>query len=53
MGALAVDVIIEGKKNRIIALQKGKYVDLDIEEALDMKKDISKYQYEISRLLSV
>ncbi len=53
MGAYAVDTIVEGKKNRIIAYQGGQYVDLDIEEALRMKKDISKYQYEISRMLSV
>ncbi len=53
MGALAVDVIVTGKKNRIIAYQGGQYVDLDIEDALKMKKDLSKYQYEISRMLSV
>lgn len=53
MGALAVDVIVEGKKNKIIAYRGGQYVDLDIEEALKMKKDISKYQYEVSRMLSV
>ena len=53
MGALAVDVILEGKKGRIIAYKGGDYVDLDIDEALDMNKEISKYQYEVSRLLSI
>ena len=53
MGALAVDVIMEGQKNKVIALQNGQYVALDIEEALAMKKDISKYQFEVSRLLSL
>ncbi|MBE6015304.1 MAG: 6-phosphofructokinase [Lachnospiraceae bacterium] len=53
MGALAVDVIMEGKKNKVIAYQNGQYVALDIEEALKMKKDISRYQFEISRLLSL
>ncbi|MBR5338372.1 MAG: 6-phosphofructokinase [Lachnospiraceae bacterium] len=53
MGALAVDVLVAGKKNKIIAYRSGQYVDLDIEEALKMKKDISEYQYEVSRMLSL
>ena len=53
MGAMAIDTIVEGKKNRIIAYKDGKYVDLDITEALNATKEISKYQYEVSRMLSV
>lgn len=53
MGALAVDVIVGGKKNRIIAYKDGKYVDLDIDKALVATKKISEYQFEVSRMLSM
>ena len=47
----AVDALIEGKSNRVIAYKNGAFVDYDIEEALNMKKTIDPYQYEIARLL--
>jgi 6-phosphofructokinase 1 len=53
MGARAVDTLIEGKTNRVICYRDGKFVDLDIEEALNMKKDIDDYEFEVSKLLSV
>ncbi len=53
MGARAVDTLIEGKTNRVICFRDGKFVDLDIEEALSMKKDIDNYEFEVSKLLSV
>lgn len=40
MGAKAVDLIAEGKKNRVVGYQKGSYVDFDINEALQMQKQI-------------
>ncbi len=52
MGAYAADIAAAGKKNRIVAYQHGEFVDVDIEEALAMKKSISEYQYEISQALS-
>lgn len=52
MGAYAVDLLKEGKSNRVVAYAKGAYVDFDINEALSMKKDISEYQFEVSKLLS-
>ncbi|MCR5477385.1 MAG: 6-phosphofructokinase [Lachnospiraceae bacterium] len=51
MGAHAVDVLIEGKTNRVICYRKGEFVDLDIEEALNMTKNIDEYEYEVSKLL--
>ncbi len=53
MGSYAVDVLLEGKSNRVVAYKHGKYQDFDIEEALNMKKNISEYEFEVSRLLSV
>lgn len=53
MGAYAVDLLCQGKSNRVVAYSDGKYVDYDINEALKMKKDISNRQYEISNLLEI
>jgi len=53
MGAYAVDLLMEGKTNRVVAYRNGEYVDYDINEALAMHKDISEYQFEISRSLSL
>ena len=52
MGAYASDLLYEGKSNRVVAYTHGKFVDYDIEEALNMKKDIDEYQYEVCRKLS-
>ena len=38
MGYLAVEALYRGETNRIIGVQKGQYVDLDIDEALAMKR---------------
>ena len=51
MGAYAVDVLMQGRSNRVVAYKKGEFVDYDIEEALNMHKDIDEYQYNTARLL--
>ena len=52
MGAKAAELLYEGKSNRIVAYKNGEYVDFDIQEALQMKKDIPEDQFEISKMLS-
>ena len=52
MGSYAADILCEGKSNRVVGYQKGQFVDFDIEEALNMQKQIPEYQYQVSRLLS-
>ena len=52
MGAMAADILCEGKTNRVIGYKGGKFLDFDIDEALAMHKEIDEYEYEISRLLS-
>ena len=52
MGALAVDAILDGKKNRAIGYLDGHYQDFDIDEALAMERSISEYQYELGTSLS-
>lgn len=52
MGAYAVDLLCDGKSNRVVAYRGGDYVDFEIDEALAMKKDVSEYQYNVSKILS-
>ena len=52
MGAKAVELLCEGKSNRVVAYRNGDYVDFDINEALAMKKDISEEQYTVSKYLT-
>ncbi|MCI9050319.1 MAG: 6-phosphofructokinase [Lachnospiraceae bacterium] len=52
MGAYAVDLLCAGKSKRVVAYAHGEYTDFDINEALAMKKDISEYQFNISKILS-
>ena len=51
MGAMAVDLLCEGKSNRLIAHKGGAFVDFDIDEALAMKKGVDEYMYQISKSL--
>lgn len=53
MGAYAADLLAEGKSDRVVGYQHGEFVDFDIDDALAMQKEISEYQYEVSRLLSI
>ena len=52
MGAYAVDLLADGKSNRLVAYKDGRFVDYDIDEALAMTKDINDYEFNISALLS-
>ena len=49
MGTYAADILVQGKTNRVICYRNGQFVDLDIEEALAMTKNISEYEYQISQ----
>lgn len=53
MGAYAVDIMLAGKTNRVVGFQHGDFVDFDIEDALQMQKDINEYEYEVARLLAI
>ncbi|MCD8130526.1 MAG: 6-phosphofructokinase [Lachnospiraceae bacterium] len=52
MGAYAADVICEGKNNKVISVVNGQLADIDIDEALAVKKDIDDYEYCVSIDLS-
>lgn len=52
MGAYAVDLLMEGKKSRIVSWRQGRFVDDDIEKALAMQKELDSYEVRVSRVLS-
>lgn len=51
MGAYAVDIIDQGKRNRLVGYKNGKVYDIDIDEAFKMTKSIDDYQYEVAGIL--
>ena len=53
MGAYAADILCAGKTNRVVGYQHGEFLDFDIEEALNMKKNIPEYVFEVSKILSL
>ena len=52
MGYEAVNVLMEGKGNRIIATQDGRIVDLDMEAALAMHKEFDMERYNVLQALT-
>ena len=53
MGGRAVELLMEGKSNRIVCVENGKIADVDIEEGLAMKKHISQDLIDLAKKLSV
>lgn len=52
MGYNAVDLLAQGKSNRVVALKSNAYMDYDINEALSMQKGIDENTYEVLRALT-
>jgi 6-phosphofructokinase 1 len=53
MGAYAVEVLMGGRQNRVVAVQQGKVIDIDIDEALSMKKTIDDELVDLSKILAL
>lgn len=53
MGAYAVDLLCQGKTNRIVAYKDGKYTDFDIDEGLSMPKKTDLSSYSINQTLEI
>lgn len=47
MGFLAVELLLEGKSNRIVCTQNGKFTDVDIEDGLSMERHVQKMEVEV------
>ncbi|MCD8335729.1 MAG: 6-phosphofructokinase [Lachnospiraceae bacterium] len=53
MGAMAADLLIEGKSNRVVAYKNGEYVDYDIDEALAMQKELPEYMVRVAKAMQI
>ena len=53
MGAKAVELLCEGKTNRVVGYKHGEYIDVDIDEALNMEKKRPEYQLEVAKKLAI
>ena len=52
MGAMAVDLLCEGKSNRVVGFSHGEFKDFDINEALGMNKGVSDYMIKVAKEMS-
>jgi 6-phosphofructokinase 1 len=52
MGARAVELLVEGKAGRVVGIKENKIFDMEIHEALDMKRKFDKDLFELSDVLS-
>lgn len=53
MGNYAVHLLMEGKSNRVVAIQSNKLLDYDINEALAMKKPFNMKKFEVAKEISI
>ena len=53
MGYYAVDILLEGKSNRVVTIQNDHVLDFDIEEALQMKKPFDFDLYGMAHEISI
>ena len=53
MAVKATEALANGERNKIIALKNEKYITIDIEEALQMKKHLDPDMIEASKMLSL
>lgn len=52
LGARAVELLVEGKSKRVVGIRDNKIIDLDITEALNMKKETDNDLYNLAKILS-
>ncbi len=53
MGHYAVDILLNGKSNRVVAIQNDQILDFDIEEALKMKKPFDFHRLNMAHEISI
>ncbi|MCK9905592.1 6-phosphofructokinase, partial [Frankia sp. Cpl3] len=53
MGAAAVDLLLEGKADRMVGIQNNQIVDIDFDEALSKKHQLDLSIYQLARTLSI
>ena len=53
MGSVAAKLLFDGKSNRVVVMREGRIVDLDITDALNMKRVFDKNLYDIALRISI
>ncbi len=52
LGAKAVEVLMEGKSQRVVGIKNNKIIDMDMDEAIAMKRVLDEELYNLSMILS-
>jgi len=47
MGYMAVELLLQGKSNRIVCTRDGGYIDIDMDEGLSMHKSMQKMEMDV------
>ena len=47
MGYLAVELLLDGKTNKIVCTNRGNFTDVDIEEGLAMERGIQQMEVDV------
>ncbi len=53
MGHYAVELLEKGIGNRVVVMRDNKITDIDIYEALQMKKDVDRHAYQVAHQISI
>ena len=53
MGAKAVQLLKEGKTDRLVVRSNNQITDVDVDEGMAMKKSLDEYMYEVNNILSL
>lgn len=53
MGAKAVELLINGVKNRVLGVKGSEIFDMDMEEAIKIEKKFDEKTYELTKILSI
>ncbi len=53
MGNKAMELLINGQSGRALGLRENKIIDMDLDEALSVKKEFDEDMYKIARVLSI
>lgn len=53
MGFKAIEIFLEGKKNRVIIFKDGKHIDIDLTEAINAQREYDNTLYETIKILAI
>ncbi|WP_455538051.1 6-phosphofructokinase [Terrisporobacter sp.] len=53
LGVRAVELLLDGQSAKVVGIRDDKIIDMEIHEALSMKKEFDKKSYQIAQILSI